>query len=41
LVSLGLARLPRRAAGALLVVFAVTMVLPFLPVAHVPAQHVH
>jgi sulfite exporter TauE/SafE len=38
LQSLGLARLPRRAAGALLVVFAVTMTLPFL---ETTPTHVH
>lgn len=44
LQSLGLARLPRRAAGALLVLFAVAMVVPILPPllsTTVPAGHVH
>jgi sulfite exporter TauE/SafE len=40
LQSLGLARLPRRAAGALLLVFAVSMVLPFLETAQTHA-HLH
>jgi sulfite exporter TauE/SafE len=40
LQSLGLARLPRRAAGALLVLFAVAMALPFFAPARTDA-HVH
>ena len=44
LQSLGLARLPRRASGALLVLFAISMVVPFVESAHLPSTpqtHVH
>lgn len=42
LQSLGLARVPRRAAGALLVLFAVALVVPLLPpLAATPHAHVH
>lgn len=42
LQSLGLARVPRRAAGALLVLFAVALVVPLLPpLPATPHAHVH